>query len=314
MIPIKVQENLANLHFDKVEENIVHHINRILRKGSIKKKKGTVDLSISLRNYLERLKDLNNNLLKSLICKTPEDLILYVQRQNAMNSSFIDEANPDNIILRNIFITNGYEKKLDKWEFINNIKIDTCSYCNRNYIYTTKKNKEVKPEIDHFFPKSKYPILGLSYFNLIPSCKSCNGFGAKEEKDPFVFNLINPYLLKNDDFVFTHKIKNIAIVNPLTGKSDVEIGFANFKQGHLDVFNLKELYELHFDHVLELIIKRNVKYSKKYRAYLNSYKGLKLSKAEIDRMILGNYSLELEQHKRPLSKMYQDIGKELGLI
>lgn len=303
MIPIRVQENLANLHFDKVKDNIVHHINRILRKGSIKKKNGTVNLSVGLRNYLVRLKDLNNNLLKSLICKTPEDLMLYVQSQNAMNSSFIDEANSDNIILRNIFITHGYEKKLD-----------TCSYCNRNYIYTTKKNKEVKPEIDHFFPKSKYPILGLSYFNLIPSCKPCNGFGAKEEKDPFVFNLINPYSLKDDDFVFTHKIKNIAIVNPLTGKSDVEIGFANFKQGHLDVFNLKELYELHFDHVLELIIKRNIKYSTKYRAYLNSYKGLKLSKAEIDRMILGNYSLETDQHKRPLSKMYQDIGKELGLI
>lgn len=314
MIPIKIQQNLADLYFDEVKDNIVHHINRILRIGKIKYNKRTVNLSPSLSIYLESLKDLNNNLLKELICKTPQDLIAYVENQNLTHSSFIDQRNADNIILRNIFIIHGYEKKLDKWSFINNIKIDTCSYCNRNYIYTTKKNKEVKPEIDHFFPKSKYPILGLSYFNLIPSCKSCNGFGAKEEKDPFVFNLINPYLLKNDDFVFTHKIKNIAIVNPLTGKSDVEIGFANFKQGHLDVFNLKELYELHFDHVLELIIKRNIKYSKKYRAYLNSYNGLKLGKAEIDRMILGNYSLELEQHKRPLSKMYQDIGKELGLI
>jgi hypothetical protein len=31
-------------------------------------------------------------------------------------------------------------------------------------------------------------------------------------------------------------------------------------------------------------------------------------------MILGNYNLEKDQNKRPLSKMYQDIGKELGLI
>jgi hypothetical protein len=76
------------------------------------------------------------------------------------------------------------------------------------------------------------------------------------------------------------------------------------------------VYELHNDHALELIIKKRIKYSKKYRDYLNSYSssGLKFSKSELDRMILGNYSLEKEQNKRPLSKMYQDIGKELGLI
>ena len=112
----------------------------------------------------------------------------------------------------------------------------------------------------------------------------------------------------------SHKINNIAIINPLSGKSDVEVFFKKAITGHLTVFNLKELYELHHDHALELIIKQRLKYSKKYIDYLRSYDGIKYSKTEIDRMILGNYSLEKEQHKRPLSKLYQDIGKELGLI
>lgn len=314
MIPIQIVNSYSELHFDSVKDILLHHIERILRTGQIKHKKNIIHLSANLRAHLVTLSDLTNNSLKNLICISPQQLINYVDNQNVIHSSFIDDAHPDNIILKNIFITHGYEKNLEKWEFINRIKIDTCSYCNRNYIYTTTKNKNIKPEIDHFYPKSKYPILGLSYFNLIPSCKSCNGFGAKEEKDPRAEGLKNPYLITNTDFTLSHKIKNIAIINPLLGKSNVEVFFKTAIPGHLIVFNLKHLYELHHDHAIELVIKQRLKYSKKYRDYLMSYKGMKLNKAEVDRMILGNYSLEKEQHKRPLSKLYQDIGKELGLI
>lgn len=313
MIPIQENSSYAENHYNAVKDVLVHHIDRVISKNGIKNK-GKVVLSANLMAYLTRLRDLTNNSLKELICLNPQQLLTNVTDQNISHPSFIDKLDPDNIILKNIFVTHGYEKKLNKWDFINRIKIDTCSYCNRNYIYTTTKNKKIKPEIDHFYPKSKYPLLGLSYFNLIPSCKPCNGFGAKEEKDPYLENIINPYLLKYDDFVLSHKIKSIAIINPLCGKSDIEVYFKKKIQSHCDVFNLDDLYSLHDDHAIELVIKQRLKYSKKYRAYLNSYKGLKFNKSEIDRMILGNYSLENEQHKRPLSKLYQDIGKELGLI
>lgn len=314
MIPISINNSFAEEHYNDVKGSIVHHIKRVLKKGSVKYKKNTYNVSDDLRLILTSFLDLNNNSLKDLIIKNPNELNIYVSNQNLIYSTFININHDDNIVLRNIFIKNCYEKLLNKWNFIQRLKLDTCPYCNRNYIYTTTKNKEIKPEIDHFYPKSKYPILGLSYFNLIPSCKSCNGFGAKEENDPIDFSLINPYLLNYDNFKLSHKINNIAIINPLSGKSDVEVFFKKSIPGHLEVFNLKELYELHHDHAIELIIKKRLKYSKKYRDYLSSYKGLQFSKSEIDRMILGNYALEKEQHKRPLSKLYQDIGKELGLI
>ena len=314
MIPLQINNSFADTHYLAVKDDVLHHIDRVLRAGKVKKNKVDVNLSLGLRTYLTILNDETNNSLKDLIVLNPYELSNYVSQQNNTHSSFINLTHDDNIILKNIFVSHGYEKGLKKWDFINRIKVDTCPYCNRNYIYTTSRNKKIKPEIDHFYPKSKYPQLALSYYNLVPSCKSCNGFGAKEEKDPFTEDLINPYLLQMDDFVFTHKIKNIAIINPLVGKSDVKIHFKSALQGHLKVFNLKDLYELHHDHALELIIKKRLKYSKKYRDYLSSYKGLQFSKSEIDRMILGNYALEKEQHKRPLSKLYQDIGRELGLI
>lgn len=320
MIPIKTNNSFAEEHYESIKMTLLLHIERVLDNGGIKKiPRGSdnylIEYSESLEEDLESfLSDPENN-LKPLILIQPSGLADKVNFLIANKPDYINRWHDDNLILNKIFIKSVYESnEFNNWEFINRINIDTCSYCNRNYIFTTKNNKKIKPEIDHFYPKSKYPILGLSYYNLIPSCKSCNGFGAKEEKDPLIEGLVNPYLINSNDFELSHKIKNIAIINPLSGKSDVEVFFKKSISGHLDIFNLKDLYELHHDHAIELVIKRNLKYSKKYRDYLKSYSKLKFSDSEIDRMILGNYALEKEQHKRPLSKMYQDIGRELGLI
>ncbi|WP_291135339.1 HNH endonuclease [Flavobacterium sp. UBA7663] len=319
MIPIQINNSLVEEHYESIEFNLLKQIERVLNDDGIKKTRNGSTSIIEFSNQLEEdlelfISDPENN-LKPLITIKPQSLVNKIDELIVHRPNYLNKWHDDNLILKNIFIDNGYENKsFNKWNFINKINIDTCSYCNRNYIYTTKKNKKIKPEIDHFYPKSKYPLLGLSYYNLIPACKSCNGFGAKEERDPLIEGLTNPYLLNYNDFELSHKIKNIAIINPLSGKSDVEVFFKKSIPGHLEVFNLKELYELHHDHAIELIIKKRLKYSKKYRDYLSSYKGLQFSKSEIDRMILGNYALEKEQHKRPLSKLYQDIGKELGLI
>lgn len=320
MIPIQMNNSFAEEHYERIKMSLLHHIERVLDDGGIKKTpRGNdnylIEYSESLEEDLETfISDPENN-LKPIIVLKPDELENKVNFLIANKSDYVNKWHDDNIILHNIFVKSVYENEgFDKWEFIHRINIDTCSYCNRNYIFTTKKNKKIKPEIDHFYPKSIYPILGLSYYNLIPSCKSCNGFGAKEEKDPLKVGLKNPYLINSNDFELSHKIKSISIINPLSGKSDVEVFFKKSIPGHLDVFNLKDLYELHHDHAIELVIKRNLKYSKKYRDYLKSYSKLKFSDSEIDRMILGNYALEKEQHKRPLSKMYQDIGRELGLI
>ncbi|MNQ12185.1 hypothetical protein D3C85_250850 [compost metagenome] len=314
MVPIlDNKKSLVPIFYNSIEVKIEKRIRKILGNGRIKKNKTVVNLSPLLRNYLNSLIYNNNTSLKSIIIASPGRLNLLVRWMKIFNPQFLDKDNEDSIILYNIFVEHGYDI-IDKFSFVNNLKIDTCVYCNRNYIFSISKKKVVKAEIDHFYPKSIYPLLALSYYNLIPSCESCNGLGAKGSKDPYFEGLKNPYLINYDDFKFTFKIKNISIINPICGKSDIEVEFKDKIQSHCDVFNLDDLYSLHHDHAIELVIKQRLKYSKKYRSYLNSYDGLTFNKSEIDRMILGNYSLESEQHKRPLSKLYQDIGKELGLI
>lgn len=317
MIPIQINNSFAEEHYFDINIPLLNRIEKVLDKGGITTQNmGLVEYSINLENDLELFLNDPINYLKPLIISNSELLEDKIIELYQNNFSYINEWDDDYLVLKNIFIDNVYETSFDKWNFINRIKIDTCPYCNRNYIFTTSRNKKIKPEIDHFYPKHLYPILGMSYFNLIPSCETCNGQSAKYKKDPFSERIISPYLVKKNDFKISHKIKSISIINPICGKSDVEVFFIDNEviKPNLETFNLKELYGLHHDHAIELIIKRNLKYSKRYRDYLSSYNSLQFSKSEIDRMILGNYSLEKEQHKRPLSKLYQDLGKELGLI
>lgn len=327
MVPILYNPSLALIHYYAIESFLVHHIKRVIDDGGIWKNPRTTDPAVAtprylititrgLESFLNGLLDLTNNSLRELICLEPSELELYVSNWNLNYPTFIDVNSNDCKILSNIFVNSIYEKLaiFNKFNFINDIALNTCPYCNRNYIYTVNKRKVVKPEIDHFYPESKYPILAVTYSNLIPSCQSCNGLGAKGKSDPYLTGLKSPYLLRNNDFKFTLKIISFSKIHPLSGKTDVKILFKNKVQSNCDIFNLEDLYSLHHDHAVELLIKQRLKYSKKYRDYLNSYNGVTFNKSEIDRMILGNYSLEKEQNKRPLSKLYQDIGKELGLI
>ena len=315
MVNLNLNAFAANNHFKAVKDHLQTRIKKILKNGVVKSKTKYFPNN-DLKTYLNYL--LIDDNLKQLIIARPESITGIISFNKSRYGGFLTKSHSSNIILNNLFVKSCYDdtKVFSKHDFIKNIDIDTCPYCNRSYIYYLSKNKEIKPEIDHFFPKSKYPFLAMSFYNLIPSCQTCNGFGAKEEKDPLIEGLINPYLLKNSDFLFTFEPVSSRIISTLLDKNSIKVKIIKNIPGHLDVFKLKELYELHSDHVVELIFKSKIKYSDTYRTYLEKYKekGLEFSDNEIDRMILGNYATEEEIHKRPLAKLYQDIGKELGLI
>lgn len=85
--------------------------------------------------------------------------------------------------LENIFkYTKGYDSAIAKF-FMDNAEllgIKTCYYCETAYVntYTTwddgKQETRRQFDVDHFLPKDKCPLLGLSLFNFVPSCQVCN--------------------------------------------------------------------------------------------------------------------------------------------
>jgi hypothetical protein len=200
--------------------------------------------------------------------------------------------------------------RLKKANFIQDLDIKVCPYCNRNYIFNfNKKNgKNATAQLDHFFDKSTYPYLAISLYNLVPSCSTCNL--RKSSKD---IKLIHPYQNSLDKFVkFNLDIKNIEFYYKengfeITPKTDDKIA-----QNNIDIFNLEDLYQNHKD-IISDILKRKVIYSDDYiNELLQKYEGtLFNSKDELIGLIHCNYIDKKDINKRPLSKLTIDILEQI---
>ena len=73
-----------------------------------------------------------------------------------------------------------------------------CPYCNAETIYAIKftergDTRMVKNAFDHYFPRARYPFLGLSLYNLIPACSRCNS-NLKGCKYKDLVRMAHPYL------------------------------------------------------------------------------------------------------------------------
>lgn len=187
------------------------------------------------------------------------------------------------------------------------LNIKVCPYCNRQYTFTIE-NKKISPEFDHFYPKSRYPYLALSFYNLMPACSLCNHTKSEEHID------IHPYFDGfDDDFKFRIRTKggkedslNWAL------EKDIEVNFTDTNR-NIDVFALKELYNEHIDFVEEIIDKAQAYNHNYYNSLIDSFRGLGKKEAEIDRFIWGSYLENAEHENRPLSKLTKDILEQLKI-
>ncbi len=216
-------------------------------------------------------------------------------------------------------------KELRKKNFlpiIADLGIKSCVYCNAQLTIITEidtsGNKIARLELDHFLPKSKYPFLCTSFFNLYPVCGNCNRL--KSTKD-LQFNLYAEN--KNETlnpFVFSVTNKSLAKFMISRIEEDIDIRFKSTDVGsalatdHDNRLHITGIYNTQKDIVAELIRNKEI-YTKSYKQDLvNKYPQLFTSQNEINRMLIGNYYLVDDIHKRPLAKFMQDIAKQLKLI
>lgn len=184
-----------------------------------------------------------------------------------------------------------------------------CPYCNRNYIDVIKATDDSfhsTIELDHFFNKADYPMLAVSLYNLIPVCPACNRLKGKKifryypymvndsdhDQVKFSFDMINASLNDENDFDIIIRYRNQLI------KDDKQSLY------------LQELYRNHKDIALEIIKKARYQGEGYMSGLVTQLSKLFPDKAEIYRLIYGNYLNENDWNKRPLSKFTYDIAKE----
>ena len=264
-----------------------------LKDMKIKSIKG---VSYCIKKYFE---DEDN--LKRVLIGLPTEL-------DSIKSKFRKDKN-----IRKIF---DYENwlnydKYNAYDFAKKLDIPTCPYCNRTYtktVITQKGEKIIRPEFDHWFPKSEYPLLALSFYNLIPSCHICNSNvkGKTEFKLDTHFHTYNS--ASNVKATFSYNYKSCDGYRIKINTKD------DFSRDSVEAFQLENIYQAHEDEVKDLIKIRQA-YSDKYIEILkNSLKGLSLSKEEVYRLAFGVHYEEDKFDRRPLSKLKKDILTELGII
>lgn len=192
----------------------------------------------------------------------------------------------------------------------------TCTYCNRTYTNTlaTHAGKKImRAQFDHWYPQTLFPILAVSFYNLIPCCYICNSSAKKD----LVFNFtdyVHPYIDANqvDEFKFNYAYRKSLdqfriSISPMDTTN--RKAFNTLKK-----LNIDEMYNTHHEELRDLI-KIKQAYSDTYISKMEKFFPKSgLNRNEIYRLIFG---VEFENeafHKRPLSKFKKDILKRLEMI
>lgn len=198
-----------------------------------------------------------------------------------------------------------YKQMFPRKEFVEELQVTVCPYCNRNFVNSTYKRTMC--DLDHFYDKETYPILAVSFHNLVPVCHACNHAKAS---NAISYSPHNTKFNTDDLLSFDFYIGGIDywVDNKQIG---IEIDCSRELESNVQELKLREVYQIHSDIVQECI-KKAIMFNPDYMTDLfNTYNGLFESEEELYRIVFGNYMEESSYGKRPLSKLTKDILSKL---
>lgn len=199
------------------------------------------------------------------------------------------------------------------------IGVTTCPYCNRSYIFTSNESG-TRPQYDHYFPKSKYPYLALSMYNLIPCCSICNGL--KHDEDTCQTPIVYPY---KDSYgkqaSFETVSKDSDDITAWVGAAEeyqIKIKYSDGIDPELkckieravNLFKLEDLYSKHSDYVRDILRTAYIYNDDYFEGLVVQYSDLFHSNQEARDFVFFNYLDEADWGKRILAKLTHDIAEE----
>ena len=214
--------------------------------------------------------------------------------------------------------------------FTENFNFRTCFYCNKDFITNFRKTRTKLVstfQLDHFFDKDTYPYLALSFYNLIPSCPTCNSSKVKGSKNTYTedsnmgtFENESCIIPNSNNFNFENRVKfkiflDVSCKNlQIKDKEDIDIQlkerFSNDYEKYIEIFKLNERYKTHKDIVLEMITKAE-HYPESRLKELQNLTGIPFQQIKKDIFNLIDENEDLSQ--KPFSKLIKDISEELKI-
>lgn len=213
------------------------------------------------------------------------------------------------------------------WLFLKQLGVATCSYCNSDGVFTLEykaqgKPKHKKSELDHFWPRAEFPFLGLSLYNLVPSCTRCNRNIKGANHEP-LGEMIHPY--SHD---FHEGAKFYAVFKDYKGltrpnDTDVDVIIDRPNEPHsadlakrakksAEFFHLEEVYNQIYELEVNDVVRKVLYFPESYLEDLRKrYPGIEES--VLNRMTLGTSLNPADINKLPHEKLRQDIHSQLWI-
>jgi hypothetical protein len=200
------------------------------------------------------------------------------------------------------------------------LNIRTCVYCHSQSTLVIEKQADnsfkALLQLDHKYPKSEYPFLCTSFYNLYPICGNCN-LAKSSLECGFDLYVDNDNL---DILTFGLDDKSIAKYWKSKNRTDLKITITASKKDkkllnpYNSMFLIKEIYDMQIDVAEELVHQQSV-YNSEYKDTLvESFKALFPDQSMINRLIIGNYDKPEDMLLRPMAKFVQEIARDIDLI
>lgn len=193
-----------------------------------------------------------------------------------------------------------------------------CPYCNRQYITFFQKGEGsvATADIDHYYPKSQYPLLSMNFFNLIPSCSICNSRLKGAKKTERIDTTLHPYFDESDSLFFRTAEDETGYLYHTEPEIFLEVNKEKSKEvrrraeNSKEVFYLEQVYQAHVSEVRK--IRDNIyRFSEEYfeNVYQKNYGAIFRDYDELREALF--YFNDLDESEEPLVKLKKDIYKQL---
>jgi hypothetical protein len=308
--------------FDEISEQINRKAESVFGNDTVRERK---------KEYCDKFIALKNSLAPDLFLSPNAETRITITLLKSMHSNLKNQFGENlKVFYERIYSVFNYDaliESIEPWgayKLTHALGITVCPYCNRNYIHTSyNEHGRTRPELDHFFPKSKYPFLSISLYNLIPSCHICNS-NLKGAKDFYLEPHLHPFIEnKNSDFQFEVKYRDDVIEEIVADLESFDIVLTSLTddidtkrciENSCKTFLINELYNLHKDVAQELIFKSvyyNESKIQELKIILGEHSGI--DDNFLRRVIIGTYADINSIGKRSLSKYSFDIISKTDL-
>lgn len=181
--------------------------------------------------------------------------------------------------------------------------LTVCPYCNRDYI-NCRSEKLAGAQLDHFYPRSKYPIFSVCLYNLVPACGNCNRIKHDDMQE-----FASPF---DEEIDWEHGVQFSYEPLDLNRKKIVIHAKEPIKQ-NIQKMHIEAAYQIHEMEVNELLDKVE-KYSQtQLEEYRQVFAEAGLSEQELKQMVFGKEITEDDIRKKPLGRMLRDLERELDI-